>query len=435
MFNEYRVCTHDGEFHADDVFGVAVFQLLAELESKPIEIRRSRKPLDLEWANVLIDVGGKLVDPEPFRNDQICLDHHQPGGAGRRDTGIPYASFGLAWRAVGRRLIENLLKGGRFENITQAVVTRVFDEVDGTLVAAIDAVDNGLWRDRIDSEHGEVPQFSLSQVISEMNRPWNMDRPGGPKFIGGCTFQEAVNFACGVLVKRIFRVSGAIAAEALVEAAYVTRHDPRILVLGAGLPWMKCLLEKLQDKEVLFVVYKGDASTPVYMQAVPKSLDDKTPRLRFPDEWGGLEGRELKEKFGLSGMVFCHRQGFIAGAKTYTDAYDVIRRVLDEDRERTLVGNSLSFCVAGIVDGQVDEKKVKKIRCSFRAPSDLESLKSMVLEPYSKAYWRNRPEQSVALAIRFYEQGRLEFTGGHYCPDIWGDYELRLLKDGPADND
>ena len=43
----------------------------------------------MDSADIVIDVGGQY-DPDAGR-----FDHHQRGGAGERENGIPYSSFGL----------------------------------------------------------------------------------------------------------------------------------------------------------------------------------------------------------------------------------------------------------------------------------------------------------------------------------------------------
>src|SRR3712207_1683731 len=89
-----KVATHPGNFHADDVFAVAVLSLA----EGPLEIVRTRDAEALDAADARVDVGGKS-DPETGD-----YDHHQRGGAGERPNGIRYASFGLVWKQYGTSL-------------------------------------------------------------------------------------------------------------------------------------------------------------------------------------------------------------------------------------------------------------------------------------------------------------------------------------------
>src|SRR5438045_3914082 len=88
--------THDKEFHADDTFAVATMKM-AGLVSRAI---RTRDPAKLATADFRIDVGGK------YNPDTGDYDHHQEGGGGVRENGIPYASFGLTWKSYGAKLCD-----------------------------------------------------------------------------------------------------------------------------------------------------------------------------------------------------------------------------------------------------------------------------------------------------------------------------------------
>src|SRR6476620_10451279 len=81
-----RVATHPGNFHADDVFAIAVLALA----NGELDIVRTRDETELAAADARVDVGGR--------------DDPQKGGAGERPNGVRYASFGLVWREYGARL-------------------------------------------------------------------------------------------------------------------------------------------------------------------------------------------------------------------------------------------------------------------------------------------------------------------------------------------
>ena len=114
-----RVATHPGNFHADDVFAVAVLGLVhGAARARPHPRRRAGQAA----ADVRVDIGGRS---DPAAGD---FDHHQRGGAGERANGIRYASFGLVWRAVRRG-------AGRLEEAAEAI--------DERLVQGVDANDTG----------------------------------------------------------------------------------------------------------------------------------------------------------------------------------------------------------------------------------------------------------------------------------------------------
>ncbi len=56
---------------------------------------RTRDLEVINKADIVIDVGGE------YNADTGRFDHHQRGGAGERENGIPYSSFGLIWQKYG----------------------------------------------------------------------------------------------------------------------------------------------------------------------------------------------------------------------------------------------------------------------------------------------------------------------------------------------
>ena len=77
-----NVITHSGEFHADDVFAVAILSFLKE-----IKLTRTRDIGVLNDDTIIVDIGGKYDGKRYF-------DHHQ-GLKEKRDNGSSYASAGL----------------------------------------------------------------------------------------------------------------------------------------------------------------------------------------------------------------------------------------------------------------------------------------------------------------------------------------------------
>src|SRR5919107_4332898 len=113
-----KVATHPGNFHADDVFAVATLGLA----EGALEVVRTRDRELIAAADARIDVGGR---DDPATGD---YDHHQKGGAGARENGVRYASFGLVWRRYGAALTGD-------EETARAI--------DDRLVQGVDANDTG----------------------------------------------------------------------------------------------------------------------------------------------------------------------------------------------------------------------------------------------------------------------------------------------------
>ncbi|MEX2013865.1 MAG: MYG1 family protein, partial [Parcubacteria group bacterium] len=114
------ILTHSGSFQADDIFAVAILRMVT---GSDVKVVRSRDKEQALTADYVVDVG-MIYDPAQNR-----FDHHQPGGAGERSNGIPYASCGLVWKHFGEQLA-----GGKEEA----------DLLDNMLMAPLDAHDNGV---------------------------------------------------------------------------------------------------------------------------------------------------------------------------------------------------------------------------------------------------------------------------------------------------
>ncbi|HKH96890.1 MAG TPA: MYG1 family protein, partial [Beijerinckiaceae bacterium] len=123
-----KAVTHDGSFHADDVFAYAVLRAAVP----GIALERTRDADAVERADLVFDVGG-LFDPQTRR-----FDHHMRDRP-LRDDGTPYSSLGLLWREYGRTAVAAFLGGAEPD-----VVEAVWRELDGSLVVEIDRTDNGI---------------------------------------------------------------------------------------------------------------------------------------------------------------------------------------------------------------------------------------------------------------------------------------------------
>src|SRR3989338_1890434 len=133
-----RIVTHNGHFHADELLAVATLLI----KFPDAEVVRSRDEAVIGSADIVVDVG-LSYDPAKFQ-----FDHHQVGGAGVRENGVPYASFGLIWKEYGEEIA-----GGSEE-------ARIIEE---KLAMPIDAGDNGV--DLYQPTIGDVREYSLGDFF------------------------------------------------------------------------------------------------------------------------------------------------------------------------------------------------------------------------------------------------------------------------------
>ena len=278
-----KVVTHDGTFHADEVFAIAALGLLGE----PLEVSRTRDRDALAAADLRVDVG--------FRHDPATgdFDHHQRGFDAARTNGIRYASFGLVWDEFGARIC-----GG-----DEAVA----GQVERILVQPVDANDTGqpLSRPVIDG----LRPMTVNDVIAAFNPRW--DEPSGPAEERG-RFDEAVALAAGVIAREVASAAAGNRAAQVVREAIAAAADPRVVELPDNAPWKQVLVP--EAPEALYVIYPKRQGFG--LEAVPRELGSFENRRDLPEAWGGLDGPELAVLTGVDDAVFCHGKRFLAVART-----------------------------------------------------------------------------------------------------------------------
>ncbi len=283
------VVTHNGIFHADDVFSIAALKHVFP----SCNLVRSRDSGVIAKADIVVDVGG-VYDAPAGR-----FDHHQRGGAGARKNGIPYSSFGLIWKKYGVQICH----GGK--NVAKAV--------DSGLVSAIDAIDCGY----ID---GVAEGISLSQAISAFNPSWEEDDD-----IDQC-FDEAVHFASRLLERFIASAAGGVRAKEIVAKAVEKAEDPRVIVLEKFTPWKRTVHAMSED--ALYMVYPSQTGQ-WRIQSVPIEPGSFENRKSLPASWGGLSDNELQSVTGIDDAMFCHNGLFIAGAESFESVMKMASFALD----------------------------------------------------------------------------------------------------------
>jgi uncharacterized UPF0160 family protein len=271
------IATHNGNFHADDVFSIAALKNIFP----SFNLIRTRNVELITKADIVIDVGGE------YDADNGRFDHHQRNGAGQRENGIPYSSFGLVWQKYGLEICQG----------NQDVA----DSVDAGLVSSIDAIDCG-------HVEGIYKGISLSQTISMFNPTWEENS----KF-DEC-FNEAVDFASRILTRFISSASGGINAKDIVAKAIDTAEDSRLIVLEKYTPWKKTVHALSSD--ALYMIYPSQSGQWI-IQTVPVEPGSFEDRKPLPKEWAGLSDDAFKEEIDIDDATFCHNGLFIAGAESF----------------------------------------------------------------------------------------------------------------------
>ena len=275
------IATHDGNFHADDVFAIAILKMLYP----DAVIVRTRDNDLLKKCDLRVDVGFQY---NPSTGD---FDHHQASGAGQRENGIAYAACGIIWKHFGQLLVTPTLQ----------------QKIDQRLIQFVDAEDLGAVK-----YDEKLTPVTVADIIRMFNPLWNeqvQDYDGN--------FLQAVQFAQQLLARIIAAVQGEEEASTIVRDALKKSKRKDYIVLERYVPWRDVLVNETEAK---YVVYPGPNEQDWTIYAIPISKHSFTARKKMPAEWGGKKDAELAKITGIPDAMFCHSGLWIAKAKTRAGA-------------------------------------------------------------------------------------------------------------------
>lgn len=297
MSEQYVAVTHNGKFHADEVFATAVLKHIYP----DLTVRRSRDPKVIESGDFVYDVGG-IYDHETKR-----YDHHQNGALKRQD-GLTRSAFGLIWLHYGKEYCDG--------------DDSVWNLIDKRLVRGIDAGDNGESRVVQDPR---APEFDISQVIELLN-----PIPGKPEEEADTQFSLAVGYAATLLARLVERARAELDAVNEIQAARAESTTPRYAVLDHYVAMSECVAE-LEGLE--YVVFPDEANGMWQVYAVPEPGKPFSQKRPFPESWAGLRDQELAELTGVPDALFCHTKRFLAVAKSREGATRLLEFALAEPHD------------------------------------------------------------------------------------------------------
>lgn len=292
-YNEANCITHNGTMHADEVFATAFLHLY---KGDLNVYRVSEVDLSKVMDNTLVyDIGrGKF-------------DHHQKDAL-KRDNGITYSSIGLLWKEFGRDYLS--LNG--YDNIE-----KLFTGIDLDLIEAIDADDNGFFP-KIEANYKVK---TLSNIIKLFNPGYESHENESEQFL------KAVEVAEKILYEDIVYINGKVLSEIKVkEILQDYNGTDEYIVLDEFLPYEETIISDEKYNNLKFVAFPSNRGGYT-IKALPKSTNDKTNRMPFPEEWAGLVNEELEEASGIKGLKFCHSARFIVTCVSLDSAYEVLNKL------------------------------------------------------------------------------------------------------------
>lgn len=299
--NEIVIVAHNASFHADDVFAVAT--ILLSLEGKPARVVRTRNPEEIASADYVVDVGGEY-DPARKR-----FDHHQKGGAGKRDNGIPYAAFGLVWKHIGPVACNN-------DN-------DLWQKIDTDLVCAIDANDNGFDISKNLIEGVYSPSLSLNFMIE---KPTWEERGNDDHMYE--RFMHAVVKAKFFLERYITVQLASIKAQREIVATYKASNNKELIVFAHDYERINFIHALAPLPEIKFFIYPNHSGTWT-AETVPVGEGSFEKRKPFPESWAGLSGEALVSASGVNDAYFCHNGRFVAYATSEEGAINLAKIALE----------------------------------------------------------------------------------------------------------
>lgn len=309
------IYTHEGIFHSDDTFAVAVIKSLSEARGFDVKVERVRElpgelddcsPDVISSDDFVIDIGGE------YDEASNRFDHHQ----WREDADVCHpegprmASFGLVWEKHGVEWLAAYMPAFSFSPDPR-VLNMAHEYVRKDLVLGIDAFDNGG-----DGRSSKEQPMGITEIISSMNPTKDVD--GAERY---SHFMLAVDMAMGVLL--------AVARTGMRRSENFLKLDSLLIddivisdeyILG----WNTYLA----PTEALFFVHpslRGGWSAV----CVPPKDNLRNKKVPFPREWRGRTGADLEGVSGIKGLTFCHVNRFIVATDTKETAIKAARYAID----------------------------------------------------------------------------------------------------------
>ena len=285
--------THSGTMHADEVFSTAFL----EMYLKDVRVYRTNNIDQSKVGDdtIIYDVGRGLYD------------HHQPD-AKKRENDITYCSFGLLWKEYGKEFLKNY---------DIKYVDEVWNGIDKDLVEYIDADDNGQFP-KIEAPYKVK---TLPGIIKLFNPSYDSGEDESEQFLAACEVAKAI------FKEEILYINGKVIAEEELKEELKDITNEKYVILDKFLPYEDTILGNEKYNNLLFVAYPSNRGGYA-IKVIPKSIEDKTARQSFPEEWAGLEGEALEKISGIEGLTFCHTARFIVSCKNIDSVYKVFNKII-----------------------------------------------------------------------------------------------------------
>jgi len=313
-----KIITHDGIFHADEVFAIAVLSICYDND---IEIVRTRDEKIIRSAKYnenifILDVGGE------YDIRRSNYDHHQKDFEMRNiDTKILYSTAGLIWKNYGSVAIIKIVPEIVSEvNHSDFDLYMIEKKVYKDIVSVIDAGDNGEFENKEKILINNKNAIDISKIVSIFNPNWDdeMDE--------NAAFNEAVNMCVNIIKRYVKKEYSIIKAKKYINRNLIKIEEiDSILILDRFIPW-----KQVFDKENLYyvnvVIYPNTYGTQYIAESV-KDFDGKD-KFSFPYRLRGQPKERLIELTGYKSIEFVHRTGFLAVFNDKDELIEFVRNLV-----------------------------------------------------------------------------------------------------------
>ena len=281
MSDQIQVVTHDGIFHADEVFACALLCIAYGRNNVGIIRSRDSKVLEVTTQNKetwVIDVGNSY-DPS-----MLNFDHHMRDFDVTNSFGNKLSSFGM--------VVEELLRRDFFNEVKESLLkfSNKVDMLDNGVKKAEDLLFLSVLNSYSDNEvinFYAALETAIGYLRSLINQ-WKEER---------------------IIDMRLIDSLGNMTEDGIIYNTDYIPVDER----ANAIP------------EAKLVIYKSKAGTFNIQSVNVGETKDFSVRCPSPEAWRGLRDNELIRASGGLPLTFCHVGGFLT--VTSTDDLDEALRV------------------------------------------------------------------------------------------------------------
>jgi uncharacterized UPF0160 family protein len=183
----------------------------------------------------------------------------------------------------------------------------------------VDAFDNGV--DLYQNNFENLFPYTINDVMSIFSRTALEEENRDGQFV------KALAWAKEILTREIKKANDQIEITKIIRSFYEESDDKRLVVIDKPKVSRFEIWEALQEfSEPLFVVYGDKEDWSVV--AMRREMSNFGNRKDFPESWAGICDKELEKVSGVGDAVFCHRNLFLAVAKSKEGAIKLAKLAL-----------------------------------------------------------------------------------------------------------